>query len=188
MICLFCQGVLSAQSTQFKKYNNQQYHFSFDLPANWAIIYSKAQDGLICIPLTKQEKEIYSDCYEGIVFRMNIITMALDSALADEGKYTKVGDTYYTHDRINDSVRVKTIKGPNWRGIYHDNVCGISCDGHFHAAAGHCEFIYFSNGKITICIDTNGLEFDVAVLKKLLDQFLDFAYPTEPPVTHCPGR
>ena len=170
-VCLSCQGVLNAQSTQFKKYNNQRYHFSFDLPVNWTIVYSKTQDGLICIPLTKQEREIYSDCYEGIVFRMDITPMALDSALADDGNYTKVGDTYYTHDRINDSVRVKTIKGANWRGIYHDNVCGISCDGHFHAVAGHCEFIYFSNGKITVCIDTNGLEFDDAVLKKLLESF-----------------
>jgi hypothetical protein len=170
-VCLSCQEILNAQSTQFKKYTNQEYHFSFDIPSYWAIRYSKDQGGLICVPLTEQEKEKYKNCFEGIVFRMELFKTNLDSTLTSEGGYTKIGDTYYTQDRSPDSVKAKNIKGSNWKGIYHDNVCGITCNDGFHAVRGQCEFIYFSNGRVTVCIDTNGLELDDAVLKKLLDSF-----------------
>jgi hypothetical protein len=170
-ISLFCRGILNAQSIQFKKYVNQEYHFSFDIPSYWTIRFSKDQGGLICVPLTKKEKEKYRDCFEGIVFRMELFNANLDSTLATEGAYTKVGDTYYTIDRTYDSVKSKNIKGSSWKGIYHDNVCGITCANGFHAVAEQCEFIYFSNGKATVCINTNGREFDDAILKKLLNSF-----------------
>jgi hypothetical protein len=170
-ISLFSQGILDAQSIQFKKYVNQAYHFSFDIPSYWTIRFNKDQGGLICVPLTKQEMEKYKDCFEGIVFRMELFNSNLDSTLATEGVYTKVGDTYYTTDRTRDSVKSQNIKGSSWNGIYHDNVCGIMCADGFHAAAGQCEFMYFSNGKTTVCINTNGRELDDAVLKKLLNSF-----------------
>jgi hypothetical protein len=73
---------------------------------------------------------------------------------------------------VNDSVQAKNIKGKNWIGIYHNNICGISCkDNGFHAAGGQCEFIYFSNGKTTICINTTGREFDDVILKRLISSF-----------------
>lgn len=171
IVFLSRQGILNAQSPQFKKYTNQEYHFSFDIPNYWTIIYSKDQGGLICVPLTTQEKKKYKDCYEGIVFRMELFRTNLDSTLTAEGRYTKNGDTYYTQDRSSDSVKAKNIKGGNWKGIYHDNACGITCNDGFHAVGGQCEFIYFSNGRVTVCIDTNGLELDDTILKKLLDSF-----------------
>jgi hypothetical protein len=122
--------------------------------------------------VTKTEKEEYKDCFEGIVFRMELFKTDLDSTLLSEGWYTKQGDTYSTRDRTGDSLKAKNIKGGTWTGIYHDNVCEIICDSNdVRALGGHCEFIYFSNGRITVCIDTNGREFDDAVLKRLLDSF-----------------
>jgi hypothetical protein len=160
-----------SQTNQFKKYSNQSNNFSFDLPVNWTIQYSKEQDGLICIPTTKSEKEEYKECFEGIVFRLDIYKSSLDSMLLSN-YYHKIDTTYYTSDRIHDSVKCKNIKGKNWKGIYHNNVCGISCkDTGFHAAAGQCEFIYFSNKKTTICINTNGREFDDMVLKRIISSF-----------------
>ena len=140
------------------------------MPAVWAIKYSIRQHGIICVPVTSKEREIYKDCFEGIVFRMEFFNSGLDSTLAADGGYTKKGNTYYTEDRIQ-SVEAKNIKGKNWIGIYHDNVCGIGCSNGFHAAAGQCEFIYFSNGNTTVLIETNGLAFDDDVLKRLLDSF-----------------
>ena len=170
-VSLSCQGILKAQSTQFNKYTNLEYHFTFEIPSYWTIINTKGQGGLVCVPLAKQEKEKYKDCFEGIVFRMGVFKTNLDSTLATEGDYTKVGDTYYTTDRTRDSVKSKNIKGSSWKGIYHNNVCGIMCANGFHAVAGQCQFIYFSNGKVTVCINTNGREFDNAVLRKLLNSF-----------------
>jgi hypothetical protein len=158
--------------TEFKRYTNQSYNFSFDIPSRWTIKYSKEQDGLICVPTTKVEKEIYEDCFEGIVFRMDFFRLDLDSALAAQGVYTKEGNYYYTSDRERDSVKTENIKGKNWIGIYHNNVCGISCKNNgFHAVGGQCEFIYFSNGKTTICINTNGRAFDNEILKRLINSF-----------------
>ncbi|MEP6949499.1 MAG: hypothetical protein ABI863_09500 [Ginsengibacter sp.] len=171
-ILLFCSGLIDGQTIQFKKYTNQVYKLSFDIPNYWAIKYSKLQNGVICVPVTNQENEIYRNCFEGIVFRINFYRTALDSALINEGSYTKTGDTYYTSDRFSDSIKAKNINGKNWKGIYHRNVCGISCkENGFHAAAGQCDFLYLSNGSTTICINTNGRQFDNKVLKRLISSF-----------------
>lgn len=75
-------------------------------------------------------------------------------------------------DRERDSVKADNIKGKTWTGIYHNNVCGIKCtDTGFHAVAGQCEFIYFSNNKTTVLIDTNGAQFDDYVLKRIISTF-----------------
>ena len=164
--------LVHGQTGQFKKYTNQEYKFSFDIPKNWTIKYSKEQDGFICVPITKAEKETYADCFEGIVFRLNFYKSSLDSVLLSDGLYRKTGDTYYTSDRVNDSVLAKNIQGKNWTGIYHNNICGIGCkETGFHGAGGQCEFVYFSNGKTTICIDTNGREFEETVLKRIISSF-----------------
>lgn len=171
IIALTFQGS-NAQSIAFKKYTNQEHQFSFDIPGYWKIINSKEQDGLVCVPLTASEREEYKDCFEGIVFRMEIFTSGLDSALLAEGMYTKKAGGYVTRDRTGDSIQTKNIKGSTWKGIYHDNVCEISCESSgVHALGGHCEFLYFSSGITTVCIDTNGRAFDPAILKKLLDSF-----------------
>lgn len=171
-ILLFCSGLIHGQTIQFKKYTNQVYKFSFDIPNYWAIKYSKLQAGFICEPVTKREKEKYRNCFEGIVFRINFYTAGLDSTLINEGSYTKTGDTYYTSDRFSDSIKAKIINGKNWKGIYHRNICGISCkENGFHAAGGQCDFLYFSNGTTTISINTNGKQFDSKILKRLISSF-----------------
>jgi hypothetical protein len=164
--------LIHGQSFQFKSYNNKKYKFALSIPTYWTIKYSKEQDGIICIPITKEEKEAYKDCFEGIVFRMDFFSYGLDSTLSEQG-YSKVGDTYYTTDRLSDSVKTEKIKGKNWTGIYHNNVCGINCsDNGFHAAGGQCEFLYFSNGEVTVCINTNGQQFDDIILKEIIKSFV----------------
>jgi len=171
IILFFSIRPTSAQTTQFRKYVDTIHKFSFDLPSHWAIKYSDIQHGIICIPITSKEKEIYKDCFEGIVFRMEFFNTGLDSTLTADGNYTKLGNNYYTMDRF-DSVEAKNIQGKTWTGIYHNNVCGISCKSNgFHAAAGQCEFMYFSNGNITVLIGTNGRALDDNILKRLLNSF-----------------
>src|SRR5579872_2323069 len=171
MILLSSHGS-NAQSILFKRYSNADYRFSFDIPSYWKIINSKVEGGIICVPLTASEKKEYKDCFEGIVFRMEFFKASLDSALAETGMYTRNGNTYSTQDRTSDSVQAKNITGTSWRGIYHKNVCGIGCQSSgFHAIAGQCEFLYFSNGQTTVCIETNGRAFDPLILKRLLSSF-----------------
>jgi len=64
----------------------------------------------------------------------------LKTTLNNEG-YEKLGNIYYTTGRVRDSVTTKNIKSVNWTGIYHKNICGITCkENGFHAAAGTCDF------------------------------------------------
>lgn len=172
MINLFLNpGLILSQKIQFETYTNTTYKFSFDIPNYWTIKYSNEQNGFICVPVTKAEKEIYEGCFEGIVFNMFFYDLRLDAVLINDG-YKKVDDAYYTSDMFNDNVRAKNIKGKNWTGIYHSNVCGINCkENGFHAAAGKCQFIYFAKGNTTIFIITNGREFESDILKRLKKSF-----------------
>jgi hypothetical protein len=166
------------QALEFKKYSfdndSSKIHFSFDIPSTWTISPDNDRNGFlgVCRPTKKEELKTYNYCWEGIIFHLQFFSSDLDSTLKSEGNYTKVGDTYITSDRVNDSVMTKSLKGSNWTGLYHNNTCGITCtENGFHAAAGECEFIYFSNGKQTICISTNGKSFHEKVLLKIIETF-----------------
>ncbi|RYZ37043.1 MAG: hypothetical protein EOP49_32055 [Sphingobacteriales bacterium] len=156
------------QKTGYKTYKNAAHQISFRIPTDWEVRYSKAQGGLIGVPVTKAGKELYTECFEGIAFRIYFYPANLAQTLMDEG-YSKVGNRYYTTDRMSDSVAAEQISGKGWTGIYHNNVCGISCrETGFHAGAGSCEFLYCSDGKRTVCITTNGRQFDDAVLQEII--------------------
>lgn len=162
----------------FKEYSYDNdlanLYFSFDIPSTWTIGPDNDGTGFlgICRPTNKEELDIYNYCWEGIVFRLEYFHNDLDSTLKAEGRYTNVGDTYITSDRVSDNVPTKKLTGINWTGLYHNNSCGITCaDNGFHAAAGECEFIYFSNGEQTVCISTNGKAFQDEVLKKIILTF-----------------
>jgi len=169
-IFVFYRFTVNAQPVQFRSYKDAVHKFTFDIPVYWTIKYSKEQEGVICIPVTKAQKDIFKDCYEGIVFRMELLNYGLDSLLSAE--YVRDGNNYITSDRISEKVPVNFIKGNGWKGIFHDNTCGINClDNGFHAAAGECQFIYFSNGKQTIGINTNGRAFDKKILDRIISSF-----------------
>lgn len=159
-----------SQTVQFKTYKDTVHKFSFDLPTYWTIHYSKEQEGVICSPITKAQKDIFRNCFEGIVFRMEFLNFGLDSLLAEQ--YEKDGDNYVTSDRVSHNVPVKFLKGKNWTGIRHDNTCGINCEENgFHAGAGECQFLYFSNGRTTIGINTNGRALDDSILQRITSSF-----------------
>jgi hypothetical protein len=107
-----CGITSTAQTNSFKKYIDIAHKISFDIPTYWAIKYSKEQEGVICIPTTKAQKDIYKNCFEGIVFRMGFSNYGLDTLLFQQ--FGKVGDKYVTSDRERDDVPVRFIKGKNW--------------------------------------------------------------------------
>ena len=162
--------VCVAQRIHYKVFKDMVHKFSFDIPAYWSISYSKKQGGIVCKPTTNAQKKVYKDCFEGIVFRLEYLNYSLDSLL--EEQYEKEGENYVTSDRISNKIPVKSIKGKTWKGIRHNNTCGISCktDG-FHAAAGECQFIWFSNGTATVGISTNGRAFNNSILNRIISSF-----------------
>lgn len=170
MQLLVFSTTLFAQTSSFKKYIDTTHKVSFDIPTYWTIKYSKEQEGVICIPITKAQKDIYKNCFEGIVFRMNFSNYGLGTLLFQQ--FDKIGNNYVTSDRVRDNVPVKFIKGKNWKGIRHDNICGISCnDSGFHAGAGECQFFYFCKGNMTVEIQTNGRALEQNVIARLISSF-----------------
>jgi hypothetical protein len=164
------------QSSGFKTYVDHKNHFSFEIPSRWTITAdtdtSVSNFISTCRPTTKEEMEDYGECFDGIVFYILLYKTDLGNTLEKEGGYQKYDSIYVTTDRVSDSVRTENIKGANWTGIYHNNICGISCkETGFHAAAGQCDFFYFSNNKETIGITTTGRGLDVYVKSKLLETF-----------------
>lgn len=172
IILVLYPGLIHGQITPFKKYVNPSYKFSFDIPPYWAIKYDKDVQELTCVPLTKAQKEIYADCFDGIVFYILINKEPLDSVLENDGSYTKVGNIYYTSDLESDSVKTKNIKGQNWTGIFHTNACRLHCkeDGVTPLVEG-CQFIFFSNETTTVCITTTGKEIDEKILMRIINSF-----------------
>jgi hypothetical protein len=170
MLFALCSASSSAQTISFKKYTDTVHKFSFDIPTYWTIKYSNEQQGVICVPTTKSQKGIYSDCFEGIVFRMDFANYGLDTLLFQQ--FDKNGDNYVTSDRVTHNVPVRFIEGRNWKGIRHDNICGITCkDNGFHAAAGECQYFYFCKANMTVEIQTNGRALNEKVVTRLISSF-----------------
>jgi hypothetical protein len=167
------------QQMKFKVYSDLQHGFSFDIPDNWLIRADTSFEHsiAICDSTVDDEIESYRFCDEGIIFRIEHFKSDLDNTLISSGLYEKTPDGYVTSDRINNHVLVESIKGKNWTGAYHSNVCGVMCideetkEKEFHAVAGQCDNLYFSNGEETICISTNGSSFDEVVFNRLVASF-----------------
>ncbi len=160
----------TAQTVKFKTYNDTANGISFDIPSYWTIKHSKEQGGIICVPATKAQKDIYKECFEGIVFRLDVNNYGLDTLLSKQ--FQKDSNNYVTSDRVRHDVPIKFIRGKNWKGIRHDNICGIFCiDNGFHAAGGECQFFYFCRGNKTVEIQTNGRALDDKVISRLISSF-----------------
>jgi hypothetical protein len=157
------------QPTLFKTYKDTAHKISFDIPAYWKIIFSKDQGKLICIPATKARSKLYEDCFDGIVFAIDFENYGIDSLLH---QFDKVDNNYFTSDRIRHDVPIKFIKGKDWKGVRHDNICGIDCRGNgFHAGAGECQFFYFCKANMTVEIGTFGRALDEKIITRLITSF-----------------
>jgi hypothetical protein len=167
-----CQNSEIKKYTYFDEYT--KIHFSFDIPKSWTIHHDSDFTVFIgtCRPTLIEEVDLYKNCFEGIIFRIQYFSSNLDSTLNYTGLYAKTGDGYTTTDAINDSVKTEKIKGSNWTGLYHNNNCGFKCnDSGFHAVGGDCEYIYFSDKKQTICLSTNGKKLETKILNLIIKSF-----------------
>ena len=175
---LICISLFQCKQPEFKKYsyNNifTKINYSFDIPKTWVIEPDSDITVFIgvCKPTIKEEIDDYEKCFEWIIFRIQYFNSNLDSTLISTGMYQKKDGSYVTSDRVSNDVKTEKLSGRNWTGLYHLNACGIKCnDSGFHPDDGECEFIYFSDGRETICISTNGKRLDKEVLKQIEDSF-----------------
>jgi hypothetical protein len=180
LLTIICTSVIHGQDTVFKTYNynlNDNFsklNFSFDIPKDWII--NQENDGtgyfLNCKPTNDSEKVIYDDCFEGLIFRVKYFNNSLDSSLLRIGLYKKSEGFYITHGEKTGLIVTYNLKSVNYTGLYYLLFGNITCKSNgLTKKDGVFDYYYFSNGKQTICIITNGRGLDENVKKKLIDSF-----------------
>ncbi len=175
---------LSAQERPYYTYESSVGGFSFMCPTSWICIsdslknqddYSHTEKELLSgrfITIDTTEATEYSDCYDGVIFYITVTRQSLDSALS--GLYVKKDNKYYGDFAYmsNELVETTNIEGSNWIGINHYNTCKIHCKSDdVSPIVEGCQFLYFSNDKITVNFSTTGRELDDKVLKTILRTF-----------------
>ena len=176
-----------AQNRTYSTYRNVSGLFSFECPNTWISLIdsSSLSDNESNelnnreLPLEefvsnkKEEADIYRNCYDGIIFYLEVNDKSLDSTLLSNNLYIKKeGDYFGTFAFMsNELVPTEKINGHNWFGIHHFNSCSISCKEGNSAIVEECEFLYLSNNKYTVSISTTGKAIDPDVLKVILSTF-----------------
>ena len=144
----------------YKTYTNNRYHFSFEIPVEWKITSNGDGIDYTCSPITRSEKERFKDY--GYVFQIQVKPMNLDSAAsmyfrADSGEY------YYSPP-MGSEKKVERINGNGFTGLHEIHSCRISTkeeNGQIDSTVvDGCEQLFLSNGKITLVLDTYGLELE----------------------------
>ena len=173
-LLLCCVSFTLFSQNVYKKYINNTANFSVQLPQNWVVLNdTKTENNIaICIPTLDKEKKEYANCFEGTIFYIQKYKSDLITTLKNQN-YTISNDSIFTSDRVNNKLVVTKIQKNNYKGVYHQNMCGISCnDGTgFHAAAGKCDYLYFSISSKTICIYTTGKALSSAVIQNIIATF-----------------
>jgi hypothetical protein len=175
---------LHGQNNKFNKFTfklNDSYNklnFSFDIPVDWNISKDTI-DGtgyfLNCSPSSDSEIVKYSDCNDGIIFRVKYFSSNLDTAIATMGLCDK-GNNIYLTIGIDNSIKItirNDIKGETYRGLYYWYNGEVNCKSNKRKKkkTGDYEFIYFSDGKQTICLITNGKKLDDLIFNRITESF-----------------
>ncbi|HLZ85979.1 MAG TPA: hypothetical protein VKQ52_02010 [Puia sp.] len=157
IVLVFSAAPISAQQIRFKTYTDSQHKFSIDIPDSWQIKYNKRKGGYIAVPTASEEKVSIDSCHGGIIFRL---------------RFYKPGLKHLHGEKI---------RGLNWTGIYHSDACGYTCKGDILYGAkgeyqyrGACQYLYFWNNDLTVCIRSNAISFEEAVRKRMIASFRFF--------------
>ena len=140
------------RSLHYTKVTNPKYRFSFEIPKYWKVDYDKDYMIGFCTTTTTFLKNIYSDCFGNIRFHVRVYTASLDSVLRSEYYEKSNGGSYILETGFGDID--EEIKGINWNGHYHLNYCRNYCKSSGSHFSGENTNIFFSNGKVTVLIDT----------------------------------
>lgn len=168
--------LLNAQDISFKSHVDTQYNFSFQIPENWSIIpeEQRAYSNVIacCQPELNVEKASYEDCYEGIIFRISCHENSFEKDVELKDRFENINGKLFATIGPGNS-EVKFTQGVNSQIYYHNTICGITCEEEgYLAAAGECEYLYFSNKYETIEIATNGRSLDKIVFDAIIKSFV----------------
>lgn len=171
-----------AQTHTFKTYkyehidNYTKLNFSFDIPTDWTI-NPETIDGtgyfLLCTPTSESEVAKYNDCFGGMPFRIIYRNGNLDTVLTQMGLRKKSEGLYLTTFNGKIKIEITTnIASETYNGLYYTITDQVACtDKKKSKVAAKYQFLYFSNGRQTIIVETNGRAFDDIVFNKIIETF-----------------
>jgi hypothetical protein len=178
----FIVSVSDGQTDIFKSYkyerndNYNKLNFSFDIPTDWEI-NPETIDGtsyfLLCAPVADSITQEYTDCFNGLIFRVKSRKSDLDSTLLQMGLQKKSEGMYLTtfHGKIK-IVIITKIRGATYHGLYYTISNDINCKSEKKSkVVGQYQFLYFSKESQTIVLETNGAKLNDTVFKRMIDTF-----------------
>jgi len=169
----FCQ--LRFETYKYET-NNNFFHlnFSFDIPTDW-MLSPENDDGsgyfLRCT--TKADFESNGTCSSGFYFKIKYSKNNLDSTLQKMHIQSKSDGMYLTSFKNQIRILIATnISGESFKGIYYsihdDHVC---TDKKNKNVPGDYQFVYFSNERQTLIIETDGQKLGENILNRIINSF-----------------
>ena len=177
-LCFFLTPLREIEFKEYK-YSNEYsgLSFSFEMPENWEM--NREMDGtgyfLNCTSANKTSN--IEKCYMGVFFKIKYISGPLDSALAQTGVVKKTSNIFETWLKKADDGKIKIIvpiaqEKENFASVHFTYEEEYKCDqSKKKKKTGFTQFLYFSNKKETVCIQTDGNKLDEEVLKRIMGTF-----------------
>lgn len=166
-------SIAFSQTDGFKEYSynpdyNNKLNFSFEIPESWII--STEFDGtgylLNCTPEKKNQIEEFDNCFEGAIFKIKYYEGNLETALNTIGLIEQKNGVYLKNAETIEIVVTHELNGETYDGLYYLKLHDIVCEDE-KIIKGQFQFIFFSDGKQTICLETMGKKLDENVLNRI---------------------
>ena len=144
----------------YKLYVNKVYHFQFEIPAEYKMVATGDGEDYNLEAITKADKKRFED-YDGIVFSLKVQKQSLEASVESDFEKGSDGE-YYFRGVFNDSLKKATkITQAGFTGLKKVISCRVTSkerNGHTDSTVMEgCETVYLSNGKLTLCLRTDGI-------------------------------
>lgn len=138
----------------YKIFHNKQLGVSFDIPKNWGFVRDSLihRNGLSghFISTIFSEMETYNDCYDGSIFRADMIEKSLDSTLLNEDYTKNEEDPFsYTNNSSMELPPIKVFKYYEFTGISQENYSKLFCKSNKNRFLGEWESLFMSKNDST---------------------------------------
>jgi hypothetical protein len=175
IMALFFCGCSFAQKKQvkstttkslYKLYTDQQYHFQFDIPAQFKMTSSGDGENYNLEAITKVDKKIFAD-YNGIVFSLRVKKQPLEVSIENDFEKGPDGAYYIKGTGFDSLSKATVITGNGFKGLKRVISCRVNPGKDDSMMMDGCEVVYLSNGILTLLFETDGIAIEDQDLEQI---------------------
>ncbi len=177
-LCLF-SGNLYSQEPSFKVFNydnpRSSLRFSLNIPRTWAEVQephgsSYIRSFFVLDSLGGASKSL---CLDSVKYKLRYFSVPIPEAMEKMGFIARGNDLFQFeyNDFINLVVGFE-IKGNNYTGLNCSFRSNLPCEKKkSKKKAGEIQFLFFTNGHETVCLQNNGIALPEEELKEIEKTF-----------------